>query len=172
MVLAEEDEITIHDSTYIFEGRITIEKLPFSEVTINEMSVTDDGTFILEVINKSYLKLLANSKSDISEMSMEEILNKYGDQKVDNLSYKVQVGAYSNPRNYTSNHLKELGEVSRIVLEDGITRFMIGEYETLREAKLGLQKVINKGQEDAFILLFLKGERTYLEDLIEIGIFK
>jgi hypothetical protein len=149
-----------------------MKKLPFANAIINEIMVEDDGTFLIEVINRSYLDMLSNSTFNISEMSMEDLLNRYGDQKVPNLLYKIQVGAYSNPRNYSSNHLKKLGEVSSIVLDDGITRFMIGKFKTLRAAHKFHQKVLKEGQKDAFILMFLKDKRTYLEELVETKLFK
>ena len=57
------------------------------------------------------------------------------------------------------------------MLDDGVTRFMIGKFETLRLAKEFQQKVITKGQDDAFILMFLNGKRTYLEELIKTEVF-
>jgi len=172
MFLDARDEEGLNDSTYFFKGKILMKKLPFAEITINEMLVNDDGTFVIEVINKTYLEMLSNSKFMLGDMSIEDILDKYGDQKVPELLYKIQVGAYSNPRNYSSNHLNELGKVSSVVLDDGITRFMIGEFETLREADKFQKRVIAKGQKDAFILMFLDDKRTYLEELIETKLFK
>ena len=174
MFLDAEDERNLNDSIYFFKGRITMKQMPYANATINEISVSDDGTFIIEVLNKTYLRKLSNSnsKSKINDMTMEELLSNYGDQEVTNLIYKIQVGAYSNPINYSSNHLKKLGEVSSIVLDDRITRFMIGEFKTLRAANIFHQKVLATGQKDAFILMFLNDKRTYLEELVETKLFK
>jgi len=172
MFLDVEDEKRIQDSTYIFKGKITAKGLPFTDTKINNLPVEDDGSYRIEVVNKSYYDLLSNSKPNLDEMSLEDIMNKYGDQKVPNLFFKVQVAAYTNPKNYNSKHLTGLGEISNVVLDDGVTRFMIGKFETLRLAKEFQQKVIAKGQEDAFILMFLDGKRTYLEELIETEVFK
>ncbi|MDG1476144.1 MAG: hypothetical protein P8Q14_03285, partial [Vicingaceae bacterium] len=171
MFLDKEDEKNLKDSTYFFKGIITLKKLPYADATINGLPVEDDGNFIIEVVNKSYLELLSKVHN-VNEMSLEDVLKNYGDQKSANLFYKIQVGAYSNPRNYNSSHLNELGEVTSIVLDDGITRFMIGKFETLRLASEFHQKVLAKGQKDAFILIFLNDKRTYLEELVETGILK
>ena len=174
MFLDAEDEKNLNDSIYFFKGRITMKQIPYANATINEMLVSDDGTFIIEVLNKTYFRKLSNSnsKSKINDMTMEELLSNYGDQEVTNLIYRIQVGAYSNPINYNSNHLKKLGEVSGLVLDDGITRFMIGEFKTLRAANTFHQKVLATGQKDAFILMFLNEKRTYLEELVETKLFK
>jgi len=172
MFLDAIDEEDVNDSIYFFKGKMLMKKLPFAGATINEMAVNDDGTFLIEVINNTYLDMLSNATSNVNNMNIENIIIKYGDQKVSNLLYKIQVGAYSNPRNYSSNHLKGLGEVTSIVLDDGITRFMIGEFKTLRAAADFHKKVLEKGQKDAFILMFLNDKRTYLEELIETKLFK
>lgn len=173
MFLNQEDEKKIGDSTYFFKGRVTIGNSPFTEVTINEMTVTDNGDFTIEATNKTYFALLSGNSSDkLNEMNMEDILNKYGDQKADNLIYTIQVGAYANPKSYNYDSLKELGEISSIMLGDGLTRFMIGNFETLRDADSFRQKVVGEGQKDAFILMLLDDKRTFLEELLKNEIFK
>jgi len=169
MFLSEEDEKNIQDSAYLFKGRVTIEKSPFTEVTINEMKVADDGTFMIEAVNKTYFALLSDDSA--GKLNMDDILRVYGDQKADNLFYAIQVGAYSNPKSYNYDYLKELGEITSVELGDGLTRFMIGEFETLRAADSFRQKVIATGQKDAFILMLLNEKRTFLDELIESKIF-
>ncbi|MGB0882224.1 MAG: hypothetical protein ACPGSO_04680 [Vicingaceae bacterium] len=166
LFLDSEDEKRIDSAKYILRGRATLRKLPYAKANINDLKVNDDGTFVFEMENNSKSKL----KTD--NLTTQEILSKYGDVKYKDLVFKIQVGAFSNPKNFEGSHLKEFGKITDIVLDDKVTRFMVGEHRTLREAKEMLKNVVAKGQNDAFILFFYKGSRTYLEDLIEIGIFK
>jgi tetratricopeptide (TPR) repeat protein len=166
LFLDPEDEKDIDSTMYIFRGNVSLDGLPYHRANINDLIVKDDGSFMLEVDNSS------KSKLKTSDLTTQEVLSKFGDLKYKDLVFKIQVGAFSNPKNFTSEHLKDFGEITTVVLDDDITRFMVGEFETIRTAKTELQKVIEKGQNDAFILMFLKGKRTYLEDLIETEVFK
>jgi len=100
-------------------------------------------------------------------------VEKYGDIKAEGLIFRVQIAAYRYPRNYTYHHLKGLGKVEKLLLDDGITRFTIGgDFQTLRAAWYHNIKVINAGQWDAFVTAIYKGKRVYLEQLEQMGIFK
>ena len=165
------DEQLIEDSTYIFKGKVTMKGLPYAETMINGVPTDDDGKYRIEM-KKRFYGLLSGTPSKLDEMTADDVMAKYGDQSAPGLIFRVQVAAYVNAGNYTSNHLKGLGSIEKIVLDDGITRFTMGEFTTLRAAR-GLQnKAINKGQEDAFVIMFLNGKRTYLEELINTEVFK
>jgi hypothetical protein len=87
------------------------------------------------------------------------------------LEFKVQIAAYNLPKNYKYDHLKGLGEIEKLVLEDGITRFTIGgSFKTLEEAVAHKNKVRAAGQKDAFVTAILNGKRVYLEDLEKQGL--
>jgi hypothetical protein len=49
---------------------------------------------------------------------------------------------------------------------DGITRFTQRSFKTIREAEEFRQKVIARGQKDAWIVAFVDGIRYTLEELI------
>jgi hypothetical protein len=171
LFINEEDENIIEDSTFVFKGRVTIKGLPYTNVLINDVSTDDDGKYRIEM-KKHYYGVLSGDKSILDEMSPEDIMNKYGDQTSQGLVFKVQIAAYVNAGNYKGKHLSSLGAISKTILEDGITRFTIGNFTSLREAKKLQQKAINKGQEDAFVIMFVYGKRTYLDELINEGVFK
>ncbi len=171
LFLNEEDEKNIEDSSYIFKGRVTMKGLPYTRALINNMPTDDDGNYRIEM-KKRYYGLLSNAPSKLDEMTVEDVMVKYGDQSAEGLFFKVQVAAYTNAANYSGNHLKGLGNVEKVVLDDGITRFTIGKFATLRPAKELQKKAIDKGQDDAFVIMFLNGKRTYLEELINTEVFK
>lgn len=96
----------------------------------------------------------------------------YGDIIADGLVFRVQIAAYKYPKNYAYAHLKGLGDVENLLLDDGITRITIGgNFNTLSTAYAHNLKVINAGQRDAFVTVLYNGKRIYLEDLEKMGIF-
>jgi len=100
-------------------------------------------------------------------------VEKYGDISAEGLEFKVQIAAYKYPKNYAYKHLKGLGKVENLLLEDGITRITIGgAFSTIRKAWEHNKKVVVAGQTDAFVTVLYKGKRIYLEDLEKMGIFK
>ncbi|MDF2447936.1 MAG: ompA [Bacteroidota bacterium] len=96
----------------------------------------------------------------------------YGDITAEDLVFRVQIAAYKFPKNYTYAHLKGLGDVENLLLDDGITRITIGgNFNSLGAAYSHNLKVIKAGQKDAFVTVLYKGKRIYLEDLEKMGIF-
>ncbi len=90
----------------------------------------------------------------------------YGDAKADGLIFRVQVAAYNFPDNYVSAHLRTLGTIDRVVLDDRITRFTMGQFATLAEAEAYRQKIIAAGQTDAFVTAERNGKRYLIRDLV------
>jgi hypothetical protein len=94
-----------------------------------------------------------------------------GNSTKEGLVFKVQIAAYNLPKNYKYGHLKNLGEVEKLLLDDGITRFTIGGgFKTLNEAQAHCRKVIAAGQTDAFVTAIYQNKRVYLEDLEKLGL--
>ncbi len=91
-----------------------------------------------------------------------------GDYCASNVVFKVQVGAYRNPENFTASAVKSLGKVESESYPDGITRFTQKEFTTLKQAEAHRQKAISRGQKDAWIVAFVDGKRYTLEDLIMV----
>ncbi len=81
-----------------------------------------------------------------------------------NIIYKVQVAAYRYPEKYNNKKLASLGELQALNVNE-ITRFTIGEFRTLREARKFKNMVVNQGTKDAFITAEVGGERRYLNEL-------
>ncbi len=131
-----------------------------------------------EIVNDSILKadsLLAYKKTIDSTNTTTTVVV---DTKIDignsskvGLEFKVQIAAYNLPKNYNYNHLKGLGTIEKLLLDDGITRFTIGgAFNTLNEANAHKDKVRAAGQTDAFVTAIYKGKRVYLEDLEKLGL--
>lgn len=171
LFLNEEDEKIIEDSIYVFKGQVTMKGLPYGKTLINEISTDDEGNYRIEKKNK-YFGLLSGTPSVLDEMTADDIMEKYGDQTAEGLEFRVQVGAYTNAENFDTKHLSGLGKIDKALLADGITRFTLGKFTTLRAAKKLEKQAKAKGQDDAFIIMFINGKRTYLEELVNSNIFK
>ena len=92
---------------------------------------------------------------------------------MEGLTFKVQVGAFRHPENFRSNHLKPLGyTVDRSdVAGDGIIRFAMGEFKTLKDTEKLRQKAIRLGTKDAWITAIYNGKRMTLEELIPLNFY-
>lgn len=96
----------------------------------------------------------------------KQLLEMAGNYCASKLIFKVQIAAYRFPKNYNYNHLIEFGKPEIVEYPDGITRFTQRSFSTLKEAEEFRQKVIAKGQTDAWIVAFIDGIRYTLEELI------
>jgi hypothetical protein len=105
-------------------------------------------------------------KSLNDEKVYSELLAVAGNYCAEGMVFKVQVGAYKNPVNFTYSNIKSLGKVESESYPDGITRFTQSEFKTLKAAERHRRKAIAKGQKDAWIVAFANGKRYTLEDLI------
>lgn len=83
----------------------------------------------------------------------------------DGLIFTVQIAAFSIPENYDYSRLKDIGKIEKRTIADGITRFTIGNFDTLDEAEVLKNKIISRGVEDAFITIIENGERKLLKDV-------
>lgn len=106
-----------------------------------------------EIINDSILKadsLLAYKKTIDSTSTTATVVETkidIGNSTKAGLEFKVQIAAYNLPKNYSYKHLKDLGAVEKLLLDDGITRFTIGgAFNTLNEANVHKDKVRAAGQ--------------------------
>jgi hypothetical protein len=125
--------------------------------TIKTDSIKTDS--IPVVASKDSTKTNIVTPTDIGNLSKE------------GLEFKVQIAAYNMPKNYKYDYLKGLGNVEKLLLDDGITRFTIGgAFKTLNEAINHKKKVQSAGQKDAFVTAIYNGKRVYLEDLEKIGL--
>ncbi|MBX3164380.1 MAG: PD40 domain-containing protein [Bacteroidetes bacterium] len=96
----------------------------------------------------------------------KELMKIAGNFCGEGIVFKVQIGAYRNPENFKYINLKNLGEVETIAGDDGITRFTQKQFNVVKDAEKHRQKAIAKGQKDAWIVVFVNGQRYTLEDFI------
>ena len=112
------------------------------------------------------------SGADKLNMSYDEFLAKYGMLTSDSLTFKVQVGAYRIIENFNFSKLLKLPPVRRQLYADGITRFTLGEFKTLKEADDMCKQAKRAAIKDAFVIALYKNKRLPLDQLIKGDYFK
>ncbi len=154
-------------------------KLEGFDNQIKELDITDLKSFTEKIIDikfstKDTLVKVDSAAIAVNSNPIETIKpanTDIGNSTKEGLVFKVQIAAYNLPKNYSYRHLKGLGEVEKLLLDDGITRFTIGGgFKTLNEAKAHCKKVIAAGQSDAFVTAIYLNKRVYLEDLEKLGL--
>ena len=113
-----------------------------------------------------------NNLSNVQK-KLEYYLQKYGDISMKDLEFRVQVGAYRKRRSYHFPKLAGLGKIMNEHLSNGLTRMTIGgSFVKLSDAFNFTKKVVAAGQEDAFVSVYYKGKRVYIENLEKKGLFE
>lgn len=97
----------------------------------------------------------------------KKFLELTGNYCANGLVYTVQIGAYRHPDNFKYPQLSDLGNANIKEYPDGITRFTLKEFTTIRDAEAFRQVCIKRGITDAWITATYKGERKTLEELID-----
>lgn len=68
-------------------------------------------------------------------------------------TYRVQIGAFS-----TKPKLGDVGEITTIVLDNGVTKYFSGNFNTVEEAAKRKEDVAKKGFPGAFVVTFENGK--------------
>ena len=184
LFIEEIDENSILDSLYNLEGKVSRMGKPYGGVQLNNQQTNESGEYSLEMTKKNKEAVFVESipKEDIAKKNSEEILidsiptndimTKYGNKSAPDLIYKVQVAALTVEENFIGEMKVKIGAVEKIKLENGLTSFTVGNCSTLFEATKLLEQVKNNSYQDAFIIVFVDGKRTYLNELIKSNFFK
>jgi len=116
----------------------------------------------------------SQTKSDAGKlgMSYDDFLAKYGNMVPDSVIFKVQVGAYRFVENFNFSKLLQLPAVRRQAYADGITRFTLGEFKTLKEADDMCKQAKKIAIKDAFVIALYRNKRLPLDELIKGDFFK
>lgn len=102
-----------------------------------------------------------NNTTETKIMPMAELL----ELSHPDLVYRVQVGAYRFPENFRVEKFERDEKSVKQTLNDGITRFTIKQFQTLKEAYAYRDEMIKLGVNDAFVTAVFKGKRYLLTDI-------
>jgi tetratricopeptide (TPR) repeat protein len=135
-----------------------VKEKPVKEVAVKEKPMKD--------------KMIIPNSGSVG-INDDQIVQKYGNVKVEGMKVNVQVGAYRKPENFKSKFLQKIcgfklngkrGDITFIVADK--------EFETLKEAQDFQIKIQKAGISDAFLTANYKGKRYYLKELEDMGVFK
>jgi hypothetical protein len=155
-----------------YEITYALDSFPVQKQTLDASEIANylEKTFDIKFSTKVDSSMIPKDTTALKP-TIAEVVEKLGDATKDGLEFKVQIAAYNLPKNYKYDHLNGLGNVEKLLLDDGITRFTIGgSFNTLNLAIQHKTKVISAGQTDAFVTAIYKGKRVYLEELEKLGL--
>jgi tetratricopeptide (TPR) repeat protein len=176
--LPPENSFKLRFKTAGFEDQVktlnTAKVDSFLESTIDIQFNTDAFKAKLKRIQDSLAlrKDTAKGRDTAPSMSLTELIAKHGDEKVDGLEFRVQIGAFNLKDNFNYSGLLKLGKVQKNKGDDGITRFTIGHKATLNEVYILKKKIISAGIKDAFVVAHYKKKRMSLKEVIVQNLFK
>jgi hypothetical protein len=111
------------------------------------------------------------------DLNDKEVYNRLIEQAggvcAEGLTFRVQIGAYRKPQNFKHKNLNSLEPPPALVLPypDGITRFTMREFSTIKDAEVFRQECIRLGTKDAWITAMYQGKRMLLQELIANNFF-
>ena len=162
------------DATTIKTFTETFEEKKFYTATFRRLKHVRDSLEALKAIDSSTIKIslpVVMPKGN-EQLSNDDVLRLFGNTTAEGLTFAVQIGAYTKPKNFKYGNVTSLGEVNKKLLDDGITRFTMGSLSKLNDAHSLKKQVVEKGVTDAFIIAIYNGKRIMLEELLKNGIFK
>jgi tetratricopeptide (TPR) repeat protein len=102
-----------------------------------------------------------------------QLIEQAGNNCAEGLVFRVQIGAYRMPKNFKHKNLNSLEPPPALVTPypDGITRFTMREFTTIKDAEAFRQECIRLGTTDAWITAMYQGKRMLLQELIANNFF-
>jgi hypothetical protein len=102
-----------------------------------------------------------------------QLIEQAGNNCAEGLTFRVQIGAYRMPQNFKHKNLNSLEPPPTLVTPypDGITRFTMREFTTIKDAEAFRQECIRLGTTDAWITAMYQGKRMLLQELIANNFF-
>lgn len=166
----------------MYELVFTVPNLATQTKTVHTVGIDSfiQINVIADFYDDAYTKAL-QAKSDSltgasnalhAEFNQSEFVTKFGNTKVDGLSYQIQIGAFKFRENFNYTSILGYGKIQKNKYDDGITRFTIGNYSTFNEASKYSAIIKGEAIKDAFIIAVYKGKKYYLPELLKEGIIK
>ncbi|MBW8051136.1 MAG: hypothetical protein FVQ77_12515 [Cytophagales bacterium] len=105
---------------------------------------------------------------EITEEEYLEALAECGDVKVENLVFRVQIGAYIYPPDpYEFDFLQGVGDIEMVEDDDGYSKFLVNKVETLNQVESLKQNIRAQGVKDAFVAPYFYGKRIKVRKAVE-----
>lgn len=120
---------------------------------------------------KDSLMLIPGELDPELQMPFMDVVKLFGNVSSPGLTFSVQIGAYSLPDNFKYSKLAGLGKIEVSRLQDGVSRFTLGRFDTLAQADALREKVVNAGIKDAFVIAVYNGKRVLMKEIVKKNFF-
>lgn len=171
----EYDIIVNYNSDYTVSGKTLdlYNKRGIKDQKIHEQITNEKGEFQFKTELGGLEKYLIPFNKDnlpnavqFDDATFKKFLDKYGNYKHPDLTYKVQVGAYENPQNFGRAYKKQfekLDKLEDLKLEDNLTRFnLFSGIPTYNQALIKRDEARQLDPRDAFVTIYFKGIRMLI----------
>ncbi len=171
----EYDIIIDYNNEYIVSGQALdlYHKKGIKDQIIHDQRTDDNGSYQFKSgtggLEKYFIPFnkdnLANAVQ-FDDATFKKFIDKYGNYQHPDLVFKVQVGAYENPHNFSATYKKQfekLDKLENLKLEDNLTRFnLFNGIPTFNQAIARRDQARQLDPRDAFITIYFKGIRMLI----------
>ncbi len=125
---------------------------------------------VASVLNKpGELVLMATLSGPSAPLSALDryswMVENYGEKRKEGLQFKVTLGAFKEYTDPNFERFVDLGSIEKVEADDGMVRFHISGFPTLKHAEIIRQEVISRGIDDAYVAIFYNQKRIGLKVL-------
>ena len=146
----EKQDITLEEFTRINEEKAKAKEL--NKTAVNELDGIDINKFLAKVNkDKAYFKLIED----------------FPYKRIDNVDFRIQVGAYEDSRKTYFNFLNRFGTVGE-EKNGSLYKYVIGSYNTIDDAREYLEQIKMQGIKDAFICAYYNNKRISMKEVYKI----
>lgn len=133
------------------------------------ITTPESDTAIINVVSNPPVKKDTNLVVSPRDSTLKIMpMNEFVDFSHPSLEYRVQVGAYRFPWNFRVEKYERDEKSKQEKMDDGITRFTIKKFKTLKEAYAYRDEMVKIGVSDAFVTALYNGKRYLLVEIRDV----
>jgi predicted acetyltransferase len=112
---------------------------------------------------------LSEMKDEKGRLVLEKAATGAKAKKVEGLTYRVQVGAYSKPLKKSPDDYFKFEGIEIYSMNDAITRYVTPlKFTDIKSAEAHKKQMIAKGVKDSWIVSFYNGKRISVQETLEL----
>ncbi|MCB0516494.1 MAG: tetratricopeptide repeat protein [Chitinophagales bacterium] len=137
-------------------------KLPTTKIVANKTELKD--TFYTHPQNfaSNYTSTTSSSVKSSDYMPTQPIAsNQYAAYNLENIAFKVQVGAFSNPIGLSSSYLSKVRDNVMEEIDGGIYKYVVGYFTDYNKADNYREYIRSMGYPNAFLVAYKNGTRLH-----------
>jgi tetratricopeptide (TPR) repeat protein len=143
------------------------------DATTSNIANNDKGTSTDNTNKKAASPVVAsqlkNMKDSKGRIVLEKAPTTIKEKSVEGLTYRIQVGAYSQPLKKSPDVFFRTEGIETYSMNDAITRYVTTPtFKNVKLAEQHKKQLVAKGLKDAWIVPFFKGKRISVEEAIEM----